>query len=271
MHPFAHELTSRERAVIESGTTYRVATASAVLYHEPTDDSQPITTVLHGEHFYVQSENEDGWAYGYASASGWMGHLRISELHRCERIPTHRICQLFTLVYAQPTHRSRVLMQLGMNARVHVTDATRKFYQVATGGWIPKTHLEIINRVSPDFVAEAEKLVGIPYRPGGRDPLLGLNCSGLVHHALLTRNIILSHGVRHMERELEKVAIDVYPHGPFKRGDLVFWDRHVGIMVDDARLVHATNIAMRTLIQPLDEVNPRQGPGGITSVWRLAA
>lgn len=58
----------------------------------------------------------------------------------------------------------------------------------------------------------------------------------------------------------------------FRRGDLVFFPGHVGIMLDATRLIHATAHAMAVVVEPLAQVVTRTEPaagGGILAVRRL--
>jgi cell wall-associated NlpC family hydrolase len=57
-----------------------------------------------------------------------------------------------------------------------------------------------------------------------------------------------------------------------RRGDLVFWKGHVGIMRDAATLLHANGWAMKVTSEPLAEATERiakSGGGAITSIRRL--
>ena len=57
-----------------------------------------------------------------------------------------------------------------------------------------------------------------------------------------------------------------------RRGDLVFWKGHVGIMRDAATLLHANGFAMKVASEPLAEASARianSGGGAITSIHRL--
>jgi cell wall-associated NlpC family hydrolase len=57
-----------------------------------------------------------------------------------------------------------------------------------------------------------------------------------------------------------------------RRGDLVFWKGHVGLMMDETRLLHATGFTMTVYIEPLavaDERIRRTDSKPITSIRRL--
>jgi cell wall-associated NlpC family hydrolase len=44
---------------------------------------------------------------------------------------------------------------------------------------------------------------------------------------------------------------------PLQRGDLIFWKGHVGIMLDDERIIHANGFWMQVSIEPLKLVDQR--------------
>ncbi len=58
---------------------------------------------------------------------------------------------------------------------------------------------------------------------------------------------------------------------PLQRGDLVFWKGHMGVMLDNARLLHANAFHMMVAIEPLADAIPRIElvAGRVTSVKRL--
>jgi cell wall-associated NlpC family hydrolase len=50
-------------------------------------------------------------------------------------------------------------------------------------------------------------------------------------------------------------AVD--PKGQFRRGDLIFWKGHVGIMLDSERIIHANGFWMQVSIEPFKTVVAR--------------
>jgi cell wall-associated NlpC family hydrolase len=57
-----------------------------------------------------------------------------------------------------------------------------------------------------------------------------------------------------------------------ERGDLVFWKGHVGVMRDEATMVHASGWQMKVVAEPLAGARERiaaKGGGPITSIRRL--
>ena len=74
---------------------------------------------------------------------------------------------------------------------------------------------------------------------------------------------------RHVTRALLERGAEV---SGLRRGDIVFWQGHIGIMLDATRLLHANGHHMAVAIEPLAEAEARirkNSYGAITAVKRL--
>jgi cell wall-associated NlpC family hydrolase len=123
-----------------------------------------------------------------------------------------------------------------------------------------------------DFVAVAELFVGVPYLWGGRTSL-GLDCSGLVQTALCACGVAAPRDSDMQERALGEALPVTENLADVRRGDLIFWKGHVGIMRDATHLLHANGWTMSVASEPLAEARARiiaQNAGPITSVRRLS-
>ena len=98
-----------------------------------------------------------------------------------------------------------------------------------------------------DFVSVAERYLGAPYLWGGRSSL-GLDCSGLVQAALQAVGRACP---RDTDQQLAAFA-DAGDRSDLRRGDLVVWRGHIGLMLDGERLLHANAHHMAVAIEPLD-------------------
>ena len=70
---------------------------------------------------------------------------------------------------------------------------------------------------------------------------------------------------------MEKALGDAVPPSNLRRGDLIFWKGHMGVMLDQARLLHANAFHMAVAIEPLTEAIARieKAAGPVTSIKRL--
>ncbi len=111
------------------------------------------------------------------------------------------------------------------------------------GGYVPVTHLAPIDTYEADFVAVAERFLGVPYLWGGKTAL-GLDCSGLVQIALSACGIFCPRDSDMQERALGAPVAVTEDGADLRRGDLVFWKGHVAIVRDDENLLHANAFHM---------------------------
>ncbi len=248
----------------------RLVAASAPLRREPRPDAPLDTEALMGERVDVY-ERHEGWAWVQLAGDGYVGYLPDDALRQDASEPSHRVCALRTFVYPGPSMKLPPLEALSLGAQVGVAGETGDFLVLADGGHVFAGHLLPQGRFELDFVAVAERFLHIPYLWGGKTSL-GLDCSGLTQLALAAAGIPSPRDSDMLEAALgESVPFEESLAG-LKRGDLVFWKGHVGVLTDPNTLLHATAYTMRVMAEPLREARDRiraRSFGAITSIRRL--
>jgi hypothetical protein len=128
----------------------------------------------------------------------------------------------------------------------------------------------IVSIAEADPASIAEGFLGTPYVWGGRGGV-GIDCSGLVQRSLAGRGVAAP---RDSDMQEQALGIPILESSPLLRGDLIFLPGHVGMMVDQANLIHANQFHAKTVIEPLDIVASRYAEAhdgvGITSRRRIA-
>jgi len=84
------------------------------------------------------------------------------------------------------------------------------------------------------LVREAEKFLGIPYLWGGATPL-GYDCSGLIQAVFRSYGISLPRDTKDQIKTGKPVT-----ENSIKTGDLLFFNRHVGLAIGETKLIHAS-------------------------------
>jgi cell wall-associated NlpC family hydrolase len=107
--------------------------------------------------------------------------------------------------------------------------------------------------VADDAVTFAQGFLDMPYVWGGRGGA-GIDCSGLVQRALAAVGISAP---RDSDMQMKALGEALPDDAPLRRGDLIFFPGHVGMMVDATMMIHATMHHGKTVIEPLSTVVAR--------------
>ncbi len=223
------------------------------------DASALASQLLFGEVFDVYDVKDD-LAWGQNRTDGYVGYVKRSGLGEMAEVNS-RITATLAHVYPNPNFKSTPTLRLPFGASVLLTSEADGFHQTPDG-YISKRHLD---QKTTDFVAEAARLVGAPYLWGGRSPL-GLDCSALVQLALMA---VGKPCPRDSDMQME--TLGKHTDGAYERGDLLFWKGHVGIVFDQATLLHANVHHMCVAFENLSDAIARiaKADGPVTAHKRL--
>ena len=253
------------------GRIYEVIEPQAPLRASARPDASLATEALKGERVRIFDMNAEGWAWGQLATDGYVGWLPANALAPPGPPPTHKVAALRTLVFPGPSIKLPPIVALPLGAHLAVARIADRMAITSAGGYVPAAHLAPVGHHETDFVAVAERFVGVPYLWGGKT-MLGLDCSGLVQVALTACGISCPR-----DSDMQEAALGVpFEHAAgladLKRGDLIFWKGHVGIVNDPATLIHANAFHMAVTIEPLADAVERISNTGsdVTSVRRIA-
>jgi cell wall-associated NlpC family hydrolase len=141
------------------------------------------------------------------------------------------------------------LESLSFGSRIAVVRRQGDFAVSDKGGFIPARHLAPLESREQDFVAVARRFIGTPYLWGGRSSL-GIDCSGLVQIALQSAGQNCPRDSDMQAAFGSPVAFDG-DIGVLRRGDLVCWKGHIGIVSGPDLLLHANAFHMAVAEEPL--------------------
>jgi cell wall-associated NlpC family hydrolase len=253
-----------------TGTVKRVVATFSSLHRHPSREAPVDTQAIFGESVTVYDEHE-GWAWVQLHDDGYVGYLPSEALSEVGPEPTHKVRAIRTFVYPGPNLKLPYQSYLTLNSKVSVTGMEGDYARLTCGGWVFAAHLASLDGFEGDYVAVAERFLHTPYLWGGKTSL-GIDCSGLAQTALTAAGIRAPRDSDMQERELG-TAVEVKPDlSGLKRGDLVFWKGHVGLMMDETNFIHATGHSMTVMIEPLAVAEERirlRSYGPISAIRRL--
>jgi hypothetical protein len=214
---------------------------------EPSDTAEPVSELLPGEGFSVL-EYASGWAWGYCRIDHRVGYVEAIELVDPFE-PTHIVIEPSAPIQLGADPVSPALSSLPMGSRVR--GEARGALLATESGYIPLSYLRPIGEHEDDPVAVAQRLLNAPYMRGGRT-IHGVDCSALVQLSLSLCGIPAPRDAQDQQQLGERLA----PGSALRRGDLVFCDEHVGMMLDDLLVIHVGPERSKVTVEPLDAARP---------------
>jgi hypothetical protein len=194
---------------------------------------------------------------------GYVGWAPEAALAAPGPAPTHRVTAPLTHLYAAADIKTAPRDVLPMGALLSGVPEGR-FLRVH-GGWVP---MAALGPRACDAVVAPEALIGAPYLWGG-ESAMGIDCSGLTQLGLEAAGRAAPRDSDMQAAELGTPIPNPWDGGDagaampaLRRGDLVFWRGHVGVMRGAATLLHANAHHMAVTAEPLAEAVARINAAG---------
>jgi cell wall-associated NlpC family hydrolase len=253
-----------------AGRPMQIAIGVADVHRSPSHDAPLDTQALFGEAVTLYEDHE-GWGWAQLARDGYVGYVAMAALAEGHLAPTHRVAVNRTFVYPGPDLKLPARRASPLGAAVCVRATQGGFAQIGETAFVFAGHLVPYDSREKDFVAVAERFLHVPYLWGGKTSL-GIDCSGLVQIALDAAGVAVPRDTDLQEKAIgAPLNLDADLTG-LRRGDVIFWRGHVGIMQDAANLLHANAHHMLVASEPLRAARDRilaKTAQPITAIKRL--
>lgn len=231
----------------------QISSPSSPIFKKPSIQSSLETEALFGELFYVKTFYKK-WVYGFLKTDNYYGWLKSKYLDNPVNC-THKVISIRSIILEKPNIKSRAISYLPMCSLIKVIQEEGEWAEIEyiksgilKKGYIPLSEIILKNKNKLSWEKTALQLLDIPYKWGGRDTL-AIDCSSLIQIICNTEQIYLprnSNDQMHFLKEnfISKI-IDENLYGEIiskrllKKGSLIFWEGHVGILINDNTLLHA--------------------------------
>ena len=255
----------KRMAVVEFSTSYLRLQPD---YESPLETQELMGTVVEivGEKSYWREVVTPQPYRAWCTDQGLV-EMNQEELEAYMAAPKVMFMQLYGHIYTKPSLKSATLCDLVGGDIMRFAGRKGRWTKVmlpsGKTGYVPskelKEHKGFMSiamgegnseTISPEtteaIIAEAEKLVGVPYLWGGLSAK-GVDCSGLVRISHIMNGILLPRNASQQIKCGDRVELD-----QLQRGDLVFFGTpatdekpmrvtHVGIYLGDGRIIHSSH------------------------------
>lgn len=229
---------------------------------EPTHRAEQVTQLLFGERAMVLEETRTGWARIKCTWDGYEGWCRLSQV---TELPAKEFSK--GAKYYSDGHNGRLLFEKDgemllpagseLIAMKHKVVHAINFAGLFKG---KRTEFADCEPTEDNLRTLALQYLHAPYQWGGRS-VMGIDCSGLSQIVYKMCNVALPRDAS--QQALQGNLVDFLETA--RCGDLAFFDNqeerivHVGIMLDNKTIIHATEIAGKVVVDRIDQ-------GGIISI-----
>ncbi len=242
-----------------AGEAARITQPVVGLRPKPEAGSGIDTELLLGETVRV-FDTAKGWSYVQADADGYVGYVEEACLTRnLTRPVTHHVVVPRTFAYPEAELRRPPVRAVSLGSKLCVTGEAEtrgtRYLLLEDGTAVIAGHaLPLGQWPTQDPIELAVRFLETPYLWGGRSGF-GIDCSGLVQlcHQMTGRKPPRDSD---MQRDGygEEIGVDA-----LRRGDLVFWKGHVGLMEDTETLLHASGHTMSVTRERFQDAVARIG------------
>lgn len=225
------------------------ASGIAPLRASASANATQVSELLPGEAFTVFDRVGD-WAWGQGGTDAYVGWVAAACLGAVLSGPVQTVTAAHGLLFAAPSLKAPILGVVPLGAVLPCGEADGDYIAAGDGRWVHRRH---VAPPAGDPVQLGEQFIGTPYHWGGRTRA-GIDCSGLV------QAVLGAHGVKTpRDSDQQRAAFPAVDPATRRRGDLIFFPGHVGILVDADRMLHANAWWMTTLVERLDDFLNRLG------------
>ena len=252
------------------GTMARIKVSQTPLYQQPGTSGRWGSELVFGERVHVFERDETAdTAWCQHDGDGYVGYVPLSALC-ADTPPTHRVWAIQAPLFPEADLKTPIIGWRSIGSLVTLTGVEKnRFVETSNGSWLYNRHVKPLDVTDDNYIATALRFMEQPYIWGGRCGR-GLDCSALVQFALNFAGI--ADCPRDTDQQQASLGQPLPPDTKRKAGDLAFFPGHIGIMLDQDRMLHANATHMAVSIDGADEVAKwtlASDGAGITGINRL--
>ena len=202
----------------------------ANIYKKPSEVSEVTSQILYGEKFKILSKNKN-WIKIKLSFDNYIGYIKNKDYVDAYKA-THKVFILKSSIFNRPDNKTKYFLPFA--SRISIIQENKRFIEFEKNKWIKKNDIKKISHVEKNYLKILKLFLKIKYSWGGKT-YKGIDCSAILQLFFFYNNNFYPRDTK----DQIKYKKNNIKRKIFKKGDIIFWDGHVAICIDDKKLIHA--------------------------------
>ena len=192
------------------------------------------TQLIYGELVKLTGDENEFGVGIKSELDGYTGFCDDNYLIEAKQ-QTHKVKVINSPIFENSDLKSKHICNLSLNSFLYIKEKGEVFSNIGIG-WIYNKHISEINEYYnfTNMMELAIDFSSTPYVWAGRTSY-GIDCSAFVQMLFLACGIIMPRDTKDQcKLNWQEIKLT-----DLKTSDLIFWDGHVGIMLDNINIIHA--------------------------------
>ena len=209
----------------------------------PSKNSEVLSQILYGEKFKIISKNKN-WVKIKTDYDNYIGYIKNDKFNHNFK-PTHKIYKLKSEIFKKVNNKFLPTNNfLCFASGVSIKNIKNNYIEFEKNKWIRKNSLKKINHYEKNYIKIIKLFLGNKYLWGGKT-YKGIDCSALIQIYFYYNRIFFPRDSIDQKSFCKKKF-----KKKLNKGDIIFWNGHVGMCLNQSKFIHAYGPKKKVLIMP---------------------
>ena len=219
------------------------------IYKKPSKLSEVTSQIICGEKFKILSKNKS-WIKIKLLFDNYVGYIQDKKFTQKTNLD-YKVYSLKARIFKKPNVGTKSYLTFG--SKVSVLDENKNYIKIQKNKWIKKIDVRKLNHKDKNFIKIFKKFLQVKYVWGGKS-YKGIDCSALIQLSLETIGVNFPRNTNMQANYYPGLQMD---YEKLNRGVLIFWEGHVGVMINENQILHSNGFFMSTIIEDLSKAEKR--------------
>ena len=211
------------------------------IYFKPSINSEIVSQILYGEKFKILSKKKN-WIKVKTCFDNYIGYIKRKNFIQNFK-PSNKICKPRSRIFKKVNNKFLSTNNfLYFGSGVSIKSQNKKFIEFDKNKWIKTKDTKKINHYENNIVKILKLFLGTRYLWGGKTSN-GIDCSALIQIYFYYKRIFFPRDTKDQIRFCKKKN-----NNKLVKNDIIFWKGHVGMCINQSKLIHAYGPKKKVLI-----------------------